>query len=400
MLTWVTAAAAGVSLCACALEREGSLRERADAGPRMDGGVADGGGVDAGPVDAGTGLPDRGVIDGDAGDPCARPEICNGLDDDCNGAPDDGPGFTCIQAGSTACVTPCGTPGRGTCNATCDGVTGPCLAPAEVCGNMCDDDGNGTADDGCPPSGPPNDHCVGASILMGSGVIAGISFDRATPDARACAVGRDLFYAVDLAQEAFVYLDTFGSAPDTVIEYLGTSCTAGMPDCADHSCGGRQSQWVRPLRPGHHVFALAVTSGAGAVNLTYRVVPAAGGADTALTGVGHTDGTTAGADAITHTCVDSSGRAPRGAPEDDFYFTLCPGQMRHLDVDTCRSQTTYDTVLFALGPGFDHCNDDGGGGCGQSSKLVFDATGPGLVQIFVDGWDGASGDYRFQVNSF
>jgi hypothetical protein len=71
-------------------------------------------------------------------------EACNGLDDDCNGAVDEG--------------CPC-KPGTQACGAdakwgSCAGEQGP---TPEVCGNSVDDDCNGAADDGC---GGPCDSTV------------------------------------------------------------------------------------------------------------------------------------------------------------------------------------------------------------------------------------------------
>ncbi|MBI5503061.1 MAG: FG-GAP repeat protein [Deltaproteobacteria bacterium] len=74
---------------------------------------------------------------------CTASEACNGADDDCDGAPDDG--FACV-AGSAdvACTSACGTGGSRSCTFLC--ALGPCLAP-EIC-NGCDDDGDTACDDG------------------------------------------------------------------------------------------------------------------------------------------------------------------------------------------------------------------------------------------------------------
>ena len=74
---------------------------------------------------------------------CSATEVCNGCDDDADGTVDDG--FTCAAGASRACTTPCGGPGTQTCNASCGGWSA-CTAP-EIC-NACDDDGVSGADNG------------------------------------------------------------------------------------------------------------------------------------------------------------------------------------------------------------------------------------------------------------
>ena len=68
-------------------------------------------------------------------------EVCNGGDDDCDMAPDDG--FACVQNTISYCVTACGTSGQRTCDASCAWREAQCEAPAESC-NYCDDDGSGS----------------------------------------------------------------------------------------------------------------------------------------------------------------------------------------------------------------------------------------------------------------
>jgi hypothetical protein len=75
---------------------------------------------------------------------CAPPlESCNGADDDCDGMVDDG--FECGRGASMSCTTACGTAGTRTCRSDCSGF-GACTA-AEAC-NGCDDDADGTIDEG------------------------------------------------------------------------------------------------------------------------------------------------------------------------------------------------------------------------------------------------------------
>ena len=73
-------------------------------------------------------------------------EVCNGVDDDCDGTADNG--FGCAAGSSVPCTTTCGTSGSGLCTAACVAPTpATCTAPAEVC-NGADDDCTYGGDDG------------------------------------------------------------------------------------------------------------------------------------------------------------------------------------------------------------------------------------------------------------
>ncbi len=97
----------------------------------------------------------HGWVDND-GDPgcetaCAGSgvETCNGLDDDCDGSPDDG--YACVLGTDVACLTTCGSVGTGTCTASCL-LPAPleCDPPEETCNGL-DDDCDDVADDGFDP---------------------------------------------------------------------------------------------------------------------------------------------------------------------------------------------------------------------------------------------------------
>ena len=84
--------------------------------------------------------------DCDDDDPSRNPgntEVCNGIDDECDGDIDDIMDETVVcMAGETgACMNACGVPGTGTCAADCLGFD--CSSElTEIC-NYCDDDGDG-----------------------------------------------------------------------------------------------------------------------------------------------------------------------------------------------------------------------------------------------------------------
>ncbi|MDH5676548.1 MAG: putative metal-binding motif-containing protein [Myxococcales bacterium] len=71
-------------------------------------------------------------------------ESCNAADDDCSGAADDT--FDCVQGTEVECTTSCGTTGSGACTDACNVPEGSdCTPPDEVC-NGIDDDCDGKAD--------------------------------------------------------------------------------------------------------------------------------------------------------------------------------------------------------------------------------------------------------------
>ncbi|MDW8364099.1 MAG: putative metal-binding motif-containing protein [Myxococcales bacterium] len=89
--------------------------------------------------------------DRDCNDACATchpagTEACDGLDNDCDSMPDET--FECVRGSTTSCTTSCGTTGSGTCSSSCTRPpAASCTPPAEMC-NRIDDDCDGLVDDG------------------------------------------------------------------------------------------------------------------------------------------------------------------------------------------------------------------------------------------------------------
>jgi hypothetical protein len=323
-------------------------------------------------------------------------EVCDGLDNDCDGTPDDG--YDCVLgSGSSSCTTSCGTPGSRACNAAC--AFGPCAAAMETCGNGCDDDLDGVADDGCGPTAPANDTCAGAITLTGRGTRTGDTLMGATAQVTDCGTGVEVFYRVTTSGQSFVYLDTFGTGFDTRLSYRGTSCPGSSVSCIDDSCITLQTQLAVVVPAGTHYFGVHTYSSVtapGPFTLRYDVVPAAAGDNTLISGPGTFSGSTAGSSGIGASCGASAASA-----EDSFYFMQCPPDTRTVSVTTCAAATTYDTVLHVHGPtGELVCNDDSV--CSFSSlrsTATAMTSGSGLYRIFVDGFStGSTGTYSLNVS--
>jgi hypothetical protein len=79
----------------------------------------------------------------------AGDEVCNGLDDDCDGMPDDT--FQCVMGEPVACLTTCRSVGIGECSEDCEPpLPSACTPPEEAC-NGFDDDCDGMIDEDFPP---------------------------------------------------------------------------------------------------------------------------------------------------------------------------------------------------------------------------------------------------------
>jgi hypothetical protein len=163
-------------------------------------------------------------------------ETCNAMDDDCDGATDEG--CSCVD-GNTM---PCGVD-RGACRAgtqTCsDGVWGLCLGGAgpssEVCDGV-DNDCNGTVDEGgngcggaCVLSSPPGSACDGPDG------------DVCTDDVQNCASPNSIACSSGATNPGCTSCAGLGG---TICETGGNGACRGIGPGAyecDHCCGGSAS---------------------------------------------------------------------------------------------------------------------------------------------------------------
>jgi hypothetical protein len=323
-------------------------------------------------------------------------ETCNGVDDNCNGSTDEGNpggGMSCDGGDTDLCI-------EGTFNCTggslmCSDATG---STAEVCGNGVDENCNGMADDVCP--GLPNDTCTAPTALTGTGGSRMDTLVGATAQTSDCGSGVEVFYSVTVSVPSVIYLSTLsGTAFDSRISYRGTACGGASAQCVDDSCGVLQTHLAQLVSPGTHYFAVHTYSSfttPGAFGLTYGVYAAAGQDNTLVSPlpaggtVGTYTGSTAGAtNSASGTCGGGS------AGDDAIWWLQCPADARTYLANTCTG-TSYDSVLHLRFNGNPiSCNDDG---CGLQSSMPGALTsGAGVVQLFVDGYNTATGSYSTSV---
>lgn len=154
-----------------------------------------------------------------AGAACTPPaETCNGIDDDCDGAVDDG--FMCAAGGATVCTTSCGSVGTGECTTMCEAPSAAaCTPPAETCNGM-DDDCDGNIDQTFACALGASVSCTTSCGTTGSGTCTG---SCEIPTGAACTPPAEVCNGIDD--------DCDGVADD------GFDCAAGSIASCTTSCG-------------------------------------------------------------------------------------------------------------------------------------------------------------------
>ena len=321
-------------------------------------------------------------------------ELCNGLDDDCNGVVDDGfpVGETC-----TIGVGACARTAIYACDAAETGVECPAVAGSpqpETCGDGLDQDCTG-GDATCPA----NDRPSGAIDISAGGTFTADLSAAHDDNAGTCGGtgGRDVFYKLTLPAAEVVYLDTFSSNFDSVLRVYAGSCTAlgAIQACADDACGTKQTQVAMQLAAGSYCVVVdqaanddsATSNGPGAAVLhvvrggrTGKAIAAANGSTSGNTGSGSTN----------QTNPDSACEPDSGQPDDGYFFTTCPAQTVTVGASTCGGSTV-DTIIYLRSGSAKSssvaCDDDGcGSGTFESTFSGATVTGASLQWLIVDGW--------------
>jgi len=332
-----------------------------------------------------------------------RVELCNGLDDDCRDGIDNG---FALGGGCTVGLGMCARSGSLVCNGAMTGTMCSASAgspSAETCGNSIDEDCNG-ADSSCPS----NDRAAGATDISAGGVftvdLVAANDDNWTTSSPGfdCGEqgGRDVFYTFTLPAEEVVYFDTHGSGYDSVVRIFAGSCTAlgATQLCGDDSCGTTRSNGIIDLPAGQYCLVVDQFDNLQTVGTTTLTFRRAGRAATVLTGASgtRTGTTTGGVNSSIASCESNTAQ-----PDVALAYASCPTST--VSVNTCTG-TAFDTVL-SMRTGTTTsadiaCNDDASG-CGPSgfqsriaNKVV---NGAGIQWVIVDGF-GTTGNGAFTLS--
>jgi hypothetical protein len=325
----------------------------------------------------------------------------------------------------------------------------PCTPQHEVCGDAIDQDCDGSPDyydEDCVTSPDEqivtgNDSCatahaLGAASHYRSTVEASTHHDTAL--SCGAAAGGQAFYALTLAQDEIVYLDSLQSEVDTVLAVLPAGCTGDALGCESEACGAQAGQFVGTLAAGSYVVVVQARNAGASGRLRLHVVRSGVSAATRIAHPGLYEGdTTSGDDSVDVVCQGGwggddfggdiadgdfiedapvpPGMEPGGEPDggidgndvsdglDDVYYLAHCGYTS-LFATTCGT-ATFDSAIAYYESGVHQaanactydanvCSTDANG-----ATLLTSFGEPGVSFLVVDSADGvAKGAYQLQVS--
>jgi hypothetical protein len=319
-------------------------------------------------------------------------EVCNGADDDCNGAIDET--FACRLGTTQGCANGCGVWGsQGCAGPSC--TWGACCAGSEVCGNACDDDCDGLTNEGCACSG--DDCSCPLTVAPTGGTYGGTTVGMAANYDPTCAGWAgipDVVYSFTPATGGLWQIDTIGSGYDTVLYLYAGGCPGSEIACDDDGGPSWTSVISATLTAG--VTYYIVVDGYSIAGTYVLNVTGGGGCTPGGGGTSCSDpynicspGSYSG-----DTCGLSNVYAPSGCyggsgPEMVFTITV-PAGGRTVTLSTCGSG--WDTVLYVRSATCDGtevaCNDDDYAvNCvGWTESYISVWLGAGRYYVFADGY--------------
>jgi hypothetical protein len=346
---------------------------------------------------------------------CAPPaETCNGADDDCDGMVDDG--FACAPGAMQTCPTACGTTGSRVCTAACGWPA--CTPPAEACNGL-DDDCDGTPDEGCGTC----IGCTGAIAISGAGGRY-TGFLQPSAHTGSCGgAGSELRLTFTTTTVQDVFIATHGAGLDTVLYVRECACAGTEVACNDDAHGMTTSALQLTSLPAgtYQLFVDTEITSTAAISVdVYLSDPGAesdrcGRPTVLVPGTTRIAGDTCafGNDydlAPVPGCTATSGDA------QDRVYAFYVGAAGTFTLDGCGSTgPTYDSTVWIRNVCTDGtsaaqlaCNDDGaacsGTDCatGLYRSQLSAPLAPGLYYLMVDGYGGGCqcGAYDMALGGF
>jgi hypothetical protein len=276
------------------------------------------------------------------------------------------------------------------------------VPPVELC-NGVDDDCDGAIDDGCPTCSP----CAGSTAVTGTGGRYAVTLAAGTRTGSCGGAGAEGLLSLTLTVTSDVFVSTHGAGIDTVLYARNCNCTGSEVACADDS-DGRLTSALRltSLPPGNYTIVVDSESATSrTISVDAYVSPSAvqgdrcGNPRSIPTGTARLVGNTCGLAADYDTPGGTTCTAPAGGDAEDAVYYFYVPTASTVTFNGCNEGFSYDGTLYVrsvcngatvaeqLACDDDSC-DAGTGTCtalgfGPSASVTL---APGLYYLIVDGY--------------